>query len=343
MSAGWFLFVPGQTVKQTVMRPVGIIQQPLVWLFSFLPLFPFSYISKAQTTGVWERVEVKERMTDVVAGKKRNPTFQFSAKADDMGMNFEMSSVWSNDKKIHTYRGHVAWKWTNQKGPATLIPGEQVTIEGIISNLTSEPSASICAYANFGTWGFMKPKSGKSGDECARPNGSTTIIGTFPVPKQPGLNRDGTQNPYIYLKFSLHGGNDSRFIERTITYKWKKIIGQTQQPADSTPPAVQPPPTPVVNNNAPQAWTEKSIYKVGEPIVVKFKNLPGYTADWIGIYGAKAYHANEYIEWKITNGLKEGSMEFKTPRYGPGDYMFRIYENNGYKLLVQTVAFKVSQ
>ncbi|MCB0572282.1 MAG: hypothetical protein KDC66_21090, partial [Phaeodactylibacter sp.] len=79
----------------------------------------------------------------------------------------------------------------------------------------------------------------------------------------------------------------------------------------------------------------------GEEVVVHFKNLPGYAQDWIGIYGAKAYHANEYIEWKYTNGLKEGSMRFASPRYGPGEYIFRVYENNGYTLLAQSVVFSV--
>jgi hypothetical protein len=319
------------------MKLSGQVQQLLYKILSLLFLVPISFASKAQQTGVWERTEVKEKMTDVAAFKKRNPTFLFSAKADDYGMNFEMSSVWSNDKKRHTYRGQVAWEWTNLKGPSMLIPGEKVTIKGIINNLSGEPGSSICAYAVFGNWGFMKPQSGKSGDECAKVNKSATMIGTFTVPKQPGIKRDGTVNPYITLKFSLHGGNESSFIERVITYKWTP----TQQAQPTTPPPEIMPPAD--NLTAPQAWTEKTEYKVGEPIVIKFKNLPGFATDWIGIYGSKAYHANEYIEWKYTNGLKEGSMEFKTPRYGPGEYVFRIYENNGYKLLVQTVAFTVIQ
>lgn len=312
-------------------------QLSLMRLYTLLFLLPLATVTSAQQQGVWEKFEVKEKMTDVVTQKKRNPSFSFSAKADDMGMNFEMSSVWANDRKTHTYRGHVAWTWANQKGPGMLIPGEQVTIKGTISNLSPEPGANICAFARFGNWGFMKPQSGKSGDECAKINGSAVMIGTFTVPKQPGLNRDGTTNPYINLTFSLHGGNESCFIDRIITYKWKPVTDQalpgTKPPAVTTAPAVNP--------SAPQAYAEKAVYKVGEPIVVKFKNLSDFKANWIGIYGANAYHANEYIEWKYTNGLKEGSMEFKSPRYGAGDYIFRVYENNGYKLLVQSVAFKV--
>lgn len=312
-------------------------QLSLLRLFAMLFLLPLATVTTAQQQGVWEKLEVKEKMTDIAAQKKRNPSFSFTAKSDDIGMNFEMSSVWANDQKRHTYRGQVTWTWVNQKGSVMLIPGEQITIKGTISNLSSEPNASICAYATFGNWGFMKPQSGKSGDECAKTNGFAVMIGTFTVPKQPGLNRDGTPNPYIYLTFSLHGGNESRFIERTIIYKWKPVTGQVQ-PAPN-PPAVTT--APAANPSAPQAYAEKAVYKVGEPIVVKFKNLSEFKANWIGIYGAGAYHANEYIEWKYTNGLKEGSMEFKSPRYGAGDYIFRVYENNGYKLLVQSVAFKV--
>ena len=314
-------------------------EKPLLRLLTALSLLPISYLATAQQQGIWEKFEVKERMTDVVAQKKKNPSFSFSAKSDDNGMNFEMSSVWANDKKTHAYRGHVAWAWTNLKGPGMLVPGEQVTIKGTISNLTSEPNAKICAFATFGTWGFMKPQSGKSGDECAKTNGFAVMIGTFTVPKQPGLNRDGTTNPYIHLAFSLHAGNESCFIERIITYKWKPVTGQTK-------PATQPPvitTAPPVDPAAPQIYSEKTEYKVGETIVVKFKNLSDFKTNWIGIYGARAYHANEYIEWKYTNGLKEGTMEFKSPRYGAGDYMFRVYENNGYKLLAQSIAFKVVQ
>jgi len=305
-------------------------------LYFLLLLFPMPDFVKAQVQGIWEKYDVKERMTDVAENKKRNASFSFSAKSDDKGMNFEMSSVWSNDRKTHTYRGQVAWEWTCQKGPAMLIPGEQVTIKGIISNLSAEPTGSICGNVIFGNWRFMKPQTGKSGDECAKPNGSTIITGSFTVPKQQSLRRDGTLNPYIYLTFTLNGGNESRFIERTITYIWKPVTEQIQ-PAETKPPVVSAP----ANSDAPQVWTEKTGYKVGEPIVVTFKNLPGFKADWIGIYGARAYHANEYIEWKYTNGLKDGSMQFNSPRYGAGDYIIRIYENNGYKLLVQSIAFKV--
>ncbi|MBL7725514.1 MAG: hypothetical protein JNK27_15305 [Chitinophagaceae bacterium] len=317
------------------MKAISKLQQLLLKWYAIPLMFVFPTISTAQQVGLWERSEVYERMTNLQDQKARClPNCSFSGKADDMGMTFEFNYYSNVDRKSHLYRGHVAWVWKNQKGPATLVPGEKVTIRGVINNLSAENSG-VTAYAMLGIWRFMKPESGKSGDESAKPNGSAVMVGSFDVPKQPGINRDGTKNPYLRLTFTLSGGNEQSFIERTIVYKWTAFQGQ---PTIQNPPVTPPP---VADTTSPRLYAEKTTYKVGEPIVVRFKNLPGFKADWVGIYGAKAYHANEYIEWKYTNGLKEGTLTFTSPRYGAGEYIFRVYENNGYKLLTQSVAFKV--
>lgn len=313
------------------MKPIYMPQQFFYRLYAFLILLTLTFLASGQKPGTWEKFKVEERMTDLQNPKDRClPKCSFSGKSDDMGMNFEFRYSGA-DKKTHVYRGHVAWEWKNSKGPGTLVPGEIVTIKGIVSNLTTENS-SVTAWASFGAWGFMKPQSGKSGDETAKPNGSATMIGSFNVPKQPGLNKDGSENPYLQLTFTLSGGNQQRFVQRTIIYKWTPM----QEPSLTAQPVV------IDNNNTnPFIETTKPEFKKGELITVKFKNLPGFAADWIGIYGSKAYHANEYIEWKYTNGLKEGTITFQSPRYGAGEYMIRVYENNGYKLLAQSIVFKV--
>ncbi|HMU46740.1 MAG TPA: hypothetical protein PKC72_10255 [Chitinophagaceae bacterium] len=317
------------------MKTIYMSHQFFFRLFALLILLTVTFLAAGQKPGTWEKYKVEERMTDLQNPKdKCLPKCSFSGKSDDMGMNFEFSYT-GVDKKTHVYRGHVAWEWKNSKGPGTLIPGEIVTIKGIVSNLTSEYSR-VTAYATFGTWGFMKSASGKSGDETAKPNGSVTMIGSFNVPKQPGLNKDGSENPYLRLTFTLSGGNQQRFVERTIIYKWTPV----QEPSLTGQPKVTDNPA-AVDNNKPIIETSKPEFKKGELITVKFKNLPGFATDWIGIYGSKAYHANEYIEWKYTNGLKEGTITFQSPRYGAGEYMIRVYENNGYKLLAQSIAFKV--
>lgn len=299
----------------------------------FIPILLFSLAAIGQKKGMWVEFNVKDEMTNETELKKRCPKCSFLGKAGDNGLSYEMVYFSDVDKKNHTYRGHVKWEWTLTIKPDSLIPGEIVTIKGLVSNLSGEPTGSVSAWAQLGTWGFMKPAAGNT--DFAGPNGNTILIGSFTVPKGPSLNRDGTVNPYFVLTFHLSGGNDTRFIRRIITYKWAEFV---DQPAVKTPGTPQPP---VDNSNKPMIVTQKDVYKTGEPIVVVFKNLPGFAKDWIGIYGARAYHAREYIEWKYTNGVKEGTLTFNSPRYGPGEYMFRVYENNGYKLLAQSVVFKV--
>jgi len=53
------------------MKLSGRVQQSLYKILSLLFLVPISFVSKAQQTGVWERAEVKEKMTDVAAQKKK--------------------------------------------------------------------------------------------------------------------------------------------------------------------------------------------------------------------------------------------------------------------------------
>lgn len=177
-----------------------------------------SSLASAQK-GIWVKHQVKERMTNLQEQKVRClPNCTFSAKSDDRGMNFQFNYYSPVDRKNHSYRGQVAWTWQSAKGVGTLLTGEKVTIRGVVSNLSTEAS-NVTAYVYFGTWGFMKPEAGKQLSAAA--NSSTSLVGSFDVPKQPGLNRDGTQNPYLYLKFLLSGGNEQRFIERTIIYKWQ--------------------------------------------------------------------------------------------------------------------------
>ncbi|MBK8492803.1 MAG: hypothetical protein IPL49_18450 [Saprospirales bacterium] len=153
------------------------------------------------------------------------------------------------------------------------------------------------------------------------------------IPSQPGFLSDGSRNNYLTLTFHLSCGGSDDWIERVMTYKWTPV---------SQGAAVQSTPQPTTETTAgPQLIPAKTEFAAGEEIAVYFKNLPGFNQDWIGIYGSKAYHANEYIEWKYTNGAKDGEMRFASPRYGPGEYMLRVYENNGYKLLAQSVVFLV--
>lgn len=194
------------------------------------------YTSVIAQNGHWFRESVKENKTDLTAQKaKCLPKCSFSGTSKDLGMNFEFSYYSDVDKKHHSYKGQSSWTWSSTEAISSLLPGQKITIRMIINNLSSENSG-VTGYAMFGNWGFMKPESGKSGDETAKPNGSAIMVGTFEVPKSPGYNKDGSLNPYLRLTFLLSGGNEQRYIERIYTYKW-------------TQATVQPPGNDVIQGN----------------------------------------------------------------------------------------------
>ncbi len=65
-------------------------------------------------------------------------------------------------------------------------------------------------------------------------------------------------------------------------------------------------------------------------ITVKYSGAPGNAKDWIGFYKVGSAD-NGYISYQYLNGNKSGSLAFKAPE--PGAYNFRMFENDGYKLL----------
>lgn len=293
-------------------------------------------VAAVQAQGVWEKVNVKDEMPREAEIKKKMKSYSFMAKTGENFLTYDMSYYSDPLRKSFKYIGTLSWAWSSQKGYGTLVPGEVVTVKATVSNNSAEPTGSVAGWISYGNWGFTKPVPAKP--DFAGPNSSIKLEGSFTVAKKPALNKDGTINPYLTIRFEVSGGNDTRFIRRIITYKW---TATQVPPPPEQPPVVAPPPA--ADANAPFIGAEKTSYKKGEQVVVRFRNLPGFAKDWIGIYGSKAYHANEFIEWKYTNGLKEGTMTFTSPRYGPGEYMFRVYENNGYKLLAQSVVFTVTE
>lgn len=198
----------------------------------FFLLYCHFVMTATAQDGYWQRSDVKEEMTDIQkliknTYKNFNPAHhKFSGKTGDMGMNFEYIYYSTIDRKNHTYRGHVAWEWSN---PNTMNPGDKLTVKGIVSNLTGE-SGSASAYVNMGAAGFMKPEAGYPG--YASPNSTIKMAGTAIIPK-PGIDRNGKLIPYLYVKFGLSGGNEFRWVERTIIYKWIPTIKQNL-PSNST-------------------------------------------------------------------------------------------------------------
>ncbi|MCB9284708.1 MAG: hypothetical protein H6563_11585 [Lewinellaceae bacterium] len=281
-------------------------------------LLLFATLLKAQD-GVWKLDNVKDRTPDLSQFPSNK---KWSGKTENQGMVVELQQYSEVSKRMITDRAQASWTWSTNSGQ--LLPGSQLSIQGTVTNL-GESSAS--AWVMLGTYGFTTGGMTAAGSQVAN------FSGVVNIPQKPALKPDGSVNPYITITFHLTCSRSDSWIERVMTYKWTPVSqGATAQPA---PPAAPEVPA------GPQLIPAKTEFAAGEEIVVQFKNLPGYAQDWIGIYGATAYHANEYIEWKYTNGAKDGTMRFASPRYGPGEYMLRVYENNGYKLLAQSIVIRV--
>lgn len=79
----------------------------------------------------------------------------------------------------------------------------------------------------------------------------------------------------------------------------------------------------------------------GGNITVSYSGAPGYEKDWIGIYKADSPDRG-WISWKYLNGNKRGTLDFTAPQED-GTYNFRMFENDGYKLLATSNSIVIGQ
>ncbi len=84
----------------------------------------------------------------------------------------------------------------------------------------------------------------------------------------------------------------------------------------------------------------KTSYVFGEPVVISYAGLPGNPQDWVTIAPAGA--ANNVIrEWRYTGGRVSGSISLAAPAPA-GQYVARVFANNGFTLLAQSAPFTVT-
>lgn len=90
------------------------------------------------------------------------------------------------------------------------------------------------------------------------------------------------------------------------------------------------------NNTATAIKTSKSIYTESESIIANFTHAPGNPQDWLGIYykGNPSDGSVYSIDWQYINGETSGSRTFVG--LAAGEYLLRVFENNGYTLLAET-------
>jgi len=70
----------------------------------------------------------------------------------------------------------------------------------------------------------------------------------------------------------------------------------------------------------------------GGEITVNWSGAPWNATDWIGLYPESAPSDRSWLTWKYTEGAKSGQITFTAPQ-APGEYNFRFFENDGYRLL----------
>lgn len=185
-------------------------------LFTFAALLSLSFCM-AQPQGVWEKVNVKDEYPNETEIKKKLKSYSFMAKTGENFLTYDMGYYAEALKKSFKYIGTLSWDWNSQKGYLLLIPGEVVNVKVLVSN--NSPNGSVSGWIQYGNWAFTKPVPPKP--DIAGPNSTIKLEGSFTVAKQPGLHKDGSIQPYLWISFHLMGGNETRFIKRTITYKWK--------------------------------------------------------------------------------------------------------------------------
>jgi hypothetical protein len=113
---------------------------------------------------------------------------------------------------------------------------------------------------------------------------------------------------------------------------------------------------------APSVRTGKTVYRIGEPIDVRWAAAPGSRWDWLGVYRAGegawpiadrctgGYCGNlYYLLYAYTQSAIEGSAVIDAsafPGYttwplGRGRYRIRLFYDDGYRLLAVSNRFKI--
>ena len=95
----------------------------------------------------------------------------------------------------------------------------------------------------------------------------------------------------------------------------------------------------------PQVWTAKRTYRVGQPVVARWKNAPGNRWDWVCI-STRGTGPGSCWTWRYTNASIAGKRQLDrrepTPGWGPqwwplpaGRYTVYLMRDDGYVMLAK--------
>ena len=77
--------------------------------------------------------------------------------------------------------------------------------------------------------------------------------------------------------------------------------------------------------------TNKTVYVLGEPIVVYFTNADGNYSDWVSFFNDGAPNSS-YLSYKYLGGVVTGSVTYSSGILTPGDYNARLFSNSSLTL-----------
>jgi hypothetical protein len=98
--------------------------------------------------------------------------------------------------------------------------------------------------------------------------------------------------------------------------------------------------------DGPRVSTSHRVYRVGQPIDVRWWNAPGARRDWIGVYERGADpNVDSYLTWFYTDTAIQGSGRLDADSEGPwplpaGRYCVYLLADDGYQVLARQ-AFRV--
>ncbi len=95
-----------------------------------------------------------------------------------------------------------------------------------------------------------------------------------------------------------------------------------------------------LSDSSADIYAYLSIVNPGDEITVVFSGAPGFYFDWIAMYKVGGPNEEEYDRGYYLAGKKGGTLSFTAPDE-PGDYEFRLFEDDGYTDIARSNVVRV--
>ncbi len=152
----------------------------------------------------------------------------------------------------------------------------------------------------------------------------------------------GNDNNYLSWKYVLSSSLSFSMPSEAGDYEFRLFENNGYKLLAKSPVikvgSVQPAPTPTPTP-APSGVTitaNATSVAPGGSVSLTIQNPNATAKDWVGLFAIGAANGN-YLSWKYVSG---SSLQFTMPSEA-GDYEFRLFQNDGFKMLAKTALIKV--